>query len=256
MMSANNRPAAPLSLTMAKRLLKRVKLFHDLRTRVLTHPELKKHIDGARQGEMPAWWVPGMNDLALLEAVVKYGLGGKELWDEYLSDENCPLYFAETGKPVYRKHKEKWLREFLVDRPPLVLRVIYLVQLVLDPEHVHEYVPNRRSSSSYFDLPREIMTRSQSTVGKRKREDGEDEDDLSVEPVTKRARLSGGSSLLRFATRTVPRDDDGQVILPVTAKGATIHALGTVVWDRPNYHARNYIWPVGYKRYALTVCDE
>ncbi len=254
MMSANNRPTAPISVTMAKRLLKRVKLFSDLRTRVLTHPELKKRIDQARQGEMPAWWVPGMNDLALLEAVVKYGLGGKELWEEYLADENCPLYFAETGKPVYRKHKEKWLREFLVDRPPLVMRVIYLAQLVLDPEHVHDYVPNRRSSSSYFDIPREIMTRSQSTVGKRKREDGEEgDDDLSVEPVTKRARLSGGGSLLRFATRPVPRDDDGHVILPVTAKGATIHTLGTVVYDRANYHARNYIWPVGYKRYVQCI---
>jgi len=35
--------------------------------------------------------------------------------------------------------------------------------------------------------------------------------------------------------------------MPVQAKGATIHCLGTVVWDKPAYHARNYIWPVGFK---------
>jgi hypothetical protein len=44
----------------------------------------------------------------------------------------------------------------------------------------------------------------------------------------------------------VPQDDDGNYILPVQIGILTVLNLGTIVWDRPNFHNDRYIWPVGY----------
>jgi hypothetical protein len=206
-----------------------------------------------------------MNDLALIEVVLTRGLGGKELYDDYLSSDTCPLYFAETGKPVYRKHKEKWLREFLQDKPPLLARLTYLVHLVVEGDHVVPPPPSSSSSSSssssashshrrslLADSGREIITRSHHLAGNKRKLD-DDSDELLSSADHKRARLDSGtssqpaSSHLPLATRPVTRDSAGNPILPITIKGVTIHELGVVVWDRPNYHARNYIWPVGFR---------
>jgi hypothetical protein len=243
-----NRPNLPVSVTMAKRLLRRVKLLQELRERVYVHPELKKRLDQAHSLDMPSWWVPGMNDLELIKVILTRGLGGKELYDDYLNSDECPLYFAETGKAVYRKHKEKWLREFLQDKPPLLARLSYLVRLVLDGEDAVHQFPYRRSFLA--DVRREIVTRSHDALlGKRQRDDGVAASADNSEPQ-KRLRcddplISGGN--VAHATRPVARDAHGKPILPITIKGITIHDLGTVYWDRPNYHARNYIWPVGFR---------
>jgi len=51
----------------------------------------------------------------------------------------------------------------------------------------------------------------------------------------------------KMSARDLPRDSEGKVIMPFVAKGATIHSLGTVVYDRPAFQSKNYIWPVGFK---------
>ncbi|KNC46647.1 uncharacterized protein AMSG_03084 [Thecamonas trahens ATCC 50062] len=43
------------------------------------------------------------------------------------------------------------------------------------------------------------------------------------------------------------RHADGTPVLPATVGKYTVLSLGTVVTDRPGFHAANYIWPVGYK---------
>jgi hypothetical protein len=45
----------------------------------------------------------------------------------------------------------------------------------------------------------------------------------------------------------VPVDEQGRPIFPINLRGLTIHSLGKVVWDRPKFHAKRYIWPVGFK---------
>jgi len=47
--------------------------------------------------------------------------------------------------------------------------------------------------------------------------------------------------------RPVPRDNEGNPILPVTIKGATIVNLGKIVHDRPLFHSKQYLWPAGFK---------
>jgi hypothetical protein len=51
----------------------------------------------------------------------------------------------------------------------------------------------------------------------------------------------------KITTRDIARDSDGKPLMPIVAKGATIHNLGVIVHDRPSYHSKNYIWPVGYR---------
>lgn len=55
----------------------------------------------------------------------------------------------------------------------------------------------------------------------------------------------------------VQRDRYGNVIFPIPLGALTIHSLGKVVYDRPNYHTDKYLWPVGYKstRYYTSVKD-
>jgi len=42
-------------------------------------------------------------------------------------------------------------------------------------------------------------------------------------------------------------DKDGKPIMPIQLRGLTILSLGSVVYDKPNFHAKRYIWPVGFK---------
>jgi hypothetical protein len=48
----------------------------------------------------------------------------------------------------------------------------------------------------------------------------------------------------------VKRDADGNPVLPFVAKGATVLSLGTIVWDKPAFHQRGYLYPVGFRRYG------
>ena len=43
-----------------------------------------------------------------------------------------------------------------------------------------------------------------------------------------------------------PMDEGGRPILPITVGVVTLHATGTVVHDRPTFHNKRYIWPIGY----------
>lgn len=49
----------------------------------------------------------------------------------------------------------------------------------------------------------------------------------------------------------VPKDDDGNYILPVNIGILTVVNLGTIEYKNPKFHNDRYIWPVGYtvKRY-------
>lgn len=44
----------------------------------------------------------------------------------------------------------------------------------------------------------------------------------------------------------VPTDDQGNPLLPLTVGVITLHSLGCVIWDRPAFHNKRYIWPPGY----------
>lgn len=58
-----------------------------------------------------------------------------------------------------------------------------------------------------------------------------------------------------FKVIQVPFDPQGNAILPLSLNMITVHALGQVVFDRPAYHNKRYILPVGFttKRSYLSV---
>lgn len=35
--------------------------------------------------------------------------------------------------------------------------------------------------------------------------------------------------------------------MPIQLRGLTIECMGRVIFDRPKFHAKRYIWPVGFK---------
>jgi hypothetical protein len=52
----------------------------------------------------------------------------------------------------------------------------------------------------------------------------------------------------------VPVDEKGAPIMPIMLRGLTIHSLGKIVHDRKKFHAKRYIWPVGFKS-SRTYCS-
>ena len=58
----------------------------------------------------------------------------------------------------------------------------------------------------------------------------------------------------------LPKDEQGNTILPVKLGNIEIAKLGTVVWDKPKYHSERYIFPVGFESnrtyFSLQTADE
>jgi superfamily II DNA/RNA helicase len=271
MIHGSNQPALVLTPTMARRYLRRVGLFQDIRTKVLLHGYLHERLAEARFSDVPPWWVPVVTDVALLESVIKYGIGGPQQWEEFLKDPECPLFAIEadgrrTVVPIETQElKRGFFHDFLIDKSPLVSRLEMLVQTVLQRQptpapvsfpHSVYVKEEYGSASSHIAATAAAAAAAAATAasssgrvntranGKRKHYDGE-----YGAPDAKRSKNSVDEEAPsgKLTTRPVPRDDDGTVVLPITAKGATIVSLGNIVHDRPKYHARSYIWPVGFK---------
>ena len=65
--------------------------------------------------------------------------------------------------------------------------------------------------------------------------------------VTAAKRKKTSEQVVFRKNTKVSYDDEGIPILPLSLGITTIHCLGTVVIDRPAFHSKRYIWPVGYK---------
>ena len=58
---------------VAHRLVDRVRLWTDIREKLLSNEKLRELLDAAENGSMPSWWTPGEHDFTLLTSVDKYG---------------------------------------------------------------------------------------------------------------------------------------------------------------------------------------
>lgn len=67
----------------------------------------------------------------------------------------------------------------------------------------------------------------------------------SAQPATKKKTLTGTSKPKRV--HPIPRDKDGNFVLPVQVGIFTILNLGTVDYRRPSFHTHRYIYPIGFK---------
>ncbi|KAL6064802.1 F/Y-rich N-terminus-domain-containing protein [Balamuthia mandrillaris] len=52
----------------------------------------------------------------------------------------------------------------------------------------------------------------------------------------------------------VKRDKEGNIKFPIVIGGLKVYSLGSIVWDRKKFHAKRYIWPVGYKSTRVYPC--
>jgi len=214
---------APISTTMARKLLRRIKMMDDIRNNMLKNPDIEEKLKKAKSFDMPNWWGYS-HDKMLLEYVAKFGIGYNQDWEEFLNDAECPLFKNVHGKVEHKKTKHKFLLQFLTERP-VVSRLEYLCLVVMEAQAYSE--------GGQYGIPTFIYST-------RSYKDGRKSDDGFQDPE----RIKSGS---RSVIRDVPRDDEGKPILPYQIKGITILNLGAIVWDRPAFSSRNYIWPVGFK---------
>lgn len=58
-------------------------------------------------------------------------------------------------------------------------------------------------------------------------------------------RKSSSKSRKKFV-QPIPVDQAGKPIFPIELGRLTVHSLGEVISDRPEFHCENAIYPVGY----------
>lgn len=89
--STEGEPEETLSLQQCKRIIQRLKLFKDLRSRVLSArsrlPEYVKNAPNLPQ--LPLWWRPEVHDVGLVKGTVKHGFGK---WEKICSDPALPFF--------------------------------------------------------------------------------------------------------------------------------------------------------------------
>jgi hypothetical protein len=121
--SFNDASMAWLSKGLAKRLLLRLRLLSDVR-RVTGIEQLRAHAAAHVQREaMPAWWLPAEHDVALLRAVTLHGLTS-DAWQSLLANSSSPFYTDDAERRAV-------LDAFLIDAPPLLQRLGYVVRTML-----------------------------------------------------------------------------------------------------------------------------
>jgi len=227
-----------ISAMMARKLLKRIKLLSDIKNKMLTNPNLEELLKKAELLDMPSWWLIPEHDLSLLQYVIRFGIGTKK-WEAFIESKDCTFYKMKEGKVEFKKQKFRFLKEFIKEKPPLLRRLEYLRLVVLEPTAVAEEFGKRRRTPEI--MPRYLFTRSSRHLEDHEgRGEALEADTELYEPIKLNMNL-------KQTTREISRDAEGKPILPILAKGSTITELGIVVYDRPAYHSRNYIWPVGFK---------
>ncbi|KAI8871048.1 hypothetical protein GQ42DRAFT_162310 [Ramicandelaber brevisporus] len=65
-------------------------------------------------------------------------------------------------------------------------------------------------------------------------------------PPAKRIKRSRGSQRGTRSVQPVKRNPDGTPVMPIKIGVMQVVSLGTIVFDRPDYHTERYIYPVGY----------
>jgi hypothetical protein len=89
-----------VSSSMAKRLLRRIKLFEEIK-KAVADPKLNERLSALDRSPPVPWWVIPLHDKYLLEYVAKYGIGSDE-WTQILENKECIFYVNEDEKPEYK----------------------------------------------------------------------------------------------------------------------------------------------------------
>jgi hypothetical protein len=75
-----------------------------------------------------------------------------------------------------------------------------------------------------------------------------EEEHIRMEETLKKKKKTRHANIGVKKYRQVPMDENGRPIMPISLGGSlTIYDLGKIVHDRKKFHAKRYIWPVGFK---------
>jgi len=76
---------------------------------------------------------------------------------------------------------------------------------------------------------------------------GPEETDSPAVKSKRIVKTAEASAALPRKAQSIPVDEHGYPVLPVTCGIVTVHELGQVVSDRQTYHNKRYVWPVGFR---------
>lgn len=111
----------------------------------------------------------------------------------------------------------------------------------------HSTGNNEQSSAGLISISSEEMQQIQNRILKRMLYQSS-LPNTEVKTTGKKRRNPSADASLSFKKNVkVSYDDDGNPIMPLTFGVVTILSLGSVVTDRPAFHSKRYIWPVGFK---------
>jgi hypothetical protein len=108
-----------------------------------------------------------------------------------------------------------------------------LRQVIAENELLHDKLQALKSSNSFLKKERDLM------MGK-----VPDESSDSEEVVTDDKKRKRPVKIKKYYD--IPRNPEGELILPFQLGIITLENLGTVVWDRPSFHNDRYIYPIGF----------
>ena len=138
--------------------------------------------------------------------------------------------------------KVRWHSEEVQNMWPLAchkLRVTNHLQLFLDTQLLTPSQP--LSSTSQYIESGSVSSISNSF--------NDHNSDIDASPLSNgsRKRKRQDSSDKMLTAVPVPLKKDGTPKIPILLPALTIHSLGVIAYNRPKYHTKNCIFPIGYK---------
>eukprot|EP00339_Tiarina_fusa_P012625 CAMPEP_0117033454 /NCGR_PEP_ID=MMETSP0472-20121206/23902_1 /TAXON_ID=693140 ORGANISM="Tiarina fusus, Strain LIS" /NCGR_SAMPLE_ID=MMETSP0472 /ASSEMBLY_ACC=CAM_ASM_000603 /LENGTH=1984 /DNA_ID=CAMNT_0004742375 /DNA_START=28 /DNA_END=5983 /DNA_ORIENTATION=+ len=261
-----------LSFAQCKRVLQRVKLFKDLREKIIPMGEkLSPYLSLARNSTtLPTWWIPSEHDKALIFGVVSHGFGA---WEKICSDESLPFYSiavslmksdpskdAVPGTPNTPGHesdhdsaKEDDENDEKIETKPKKRKRGRQVEVYTNAlDFPKEKMLTKRLEYLVRFLIEDVHKKKQplDTIKMSPRAEKNAVQRLIRPQRTPRAKVKKESPPRipeRKKFTDCARDASGSPIFPITVGKMRVEALGVIVHDRPEYHNTKYIWPVGFR---------
>ncbi|KAK9674868.1 hypothetical protein K7432_016828 [Basidiobolus ranarum] len=116
------------------------------------------------------------------------------------------------------------------------------------PKRKNEKVPNEK-------IPKESPAKASPTVNAKRKSSTA----TALAETAPKKRRQKRVEVKARRVQDLPKNDEGDYILPVQVGVLTVSNLGTIVHDRSTFHNERYIWPVGYtvqRSYASMVDPE
>eukprot|EP01102_Stenamoeba_stenopodia_P017678 TRINITY_DN6377_c0_g2_i1.p1 TRINITY_DN6377_c0_g2~~TRINITY_DN6377_c0_g2_i1.p1 ORF type:complete len:750 (+),score=266.72 TRINITY_DN6377_c0_g2_i1:129-2378(+) len=250
------------SLITAKRIIGRIDLLSKLREIMkLPEGEMKTHLQKSNKMQMPIWWIPYIHDFALLKIVHDHGLGTTSVLRDPSND------FCSGGDLNSASYitKMKFLQLFLEDKAPLLSRLKYLIRLISECAH------KRRKQLEHQFIQEQLMKQKEQLRTKKKKEKQNllkekkaaqrialppklpekeivSESDSDMDGKKKRKRPDAEPKKTRKPPTRIEFESFDDIKLPLTVKGGTtIIELGVIQPDKPAFHQKAYIYPLGFE---------